>query len=86
MYNINEVPKALKTLCIDTHGFIDNNQSLQKLWNKIVKFNSIDENDDIVQEFYEYSYEKLDTFPRGALLDMLAGMFLLLTFAFGFKS
>ena len=71
MYNIKQVPQALTTL-VEKQRFVDENDSLQKLWDDIVEKKSLEDNDPDVLEFYESDYDSLDTYPRGGLLDVLA--------------
>lgn len=70
MYDINEVPLALKTLT-EKQGFVDQNNSLQKLWDSIVEKYSIKDGDDTIEELYQFPYDSLDSWPRGAILDIL---------------
>ncbi len=71
MYDLRQTPIALKTLT-EKQGFKDNGNSLKTLWDAIVEKHSIGNNDDTIGELYRFEYNHLDTWPRGAILDILA--------------
>lgn len=70
MYNISEVPLALKTLT-EKQGFVDRDGSLDKLWEAVVENHSITDSDETIKELYDNEYDHLDTWPRGAILDIV---------------
>jgi len=71
MYDLRQTPIALKTLT-EKQGLKDKNNSLQVLWDAIVEKHSIGNDDDTVKELYDIEYDHLDSWPRGAILDILA--------------
>lgn len=71
MYDLKQPPIALKTLT-EKQGFVEKNDSLKHLWNAVVEKHSIGDDDDTIQELYDIEYDHLDTWPRGAILDILA--------------
>ena len=71
MIDVTVPPKSLEDL-VNLHGFVDNGNSVQKVWDKILEVKGFDGSDDDLDELYECGYRELDTYPRGLLLDILA--------------
>lgn len=71
MYDLRQTPIALKTLT-EFQGFKDKDNSLQNLWSAIVEKHPFGDNDDTISELYQFEYNDLDSWPRGAILDLVA--------------
>lgn len=68
----NTIPNSLLSLITVHQPFIGTANSLLKLWRDIVQNFDLDENDEDLQEWYSFSYEDLDTWPKAELVNCVA--------------